>query len=213
MTMTTTKMTMITDCDADRMIQLFQNSTCMTSAFLFSAGAMPLFDPEVTADELLVTLHRVVGVSTTAKPHVADAYFDKNIRVIVLLIEVIAGIIGGACVIYWLWTNKKRRYRVNVIILNVTLTDLLVVCFACGMQLVWELVDREWRAGDALCRLLKWTQSFAMMASNNMLVVLSIDRHNAIRSPLKEPISVGSDLLARAVTKTPNHHHIDHYSS
>ena len=57
-------------------------------------------------------------------------------------------------------------------------------------QVVWEHVDRLWLAGDIMCRVLKYAQSFAIMSSVYMLVVLSIDRHQAIRRPLRPPLSV-----------------------
>jgi len=57
-------------------------------------------------------------------------------------------------------------------------------------QVIWEHADRLWLAGDVMCRVLKYAQSFAIMSSVNMLVVLSIDRHQAIRRPLSPPPSV-----------------------
>ena len=59
----------------------------------------------------------------------------------------------------------------------------------CG-QVIWELADRWWLAGDAMCRVLKYAQSFAIMSSVNMLVVLSVDRHQAVCRPLRPPPSV-----------------------
>ena len=44
--------------------------------------------------------------------------------------------------------------------------------------------------GNVMCKLLKFGQSVVLIASNYMVVVLSIDRHQAIRAPLKEPIPV-----------------------
>jgi len=58
------------------------------------------------------------------------------------------------------------------------------------LQVVWEHADRLWLAGDVMCRLLKYAQSFAIMSSVNMLVVLSVDRHQAIRRPLRPPPAV-----------------------
>ena len=136
-----------------------------------------------TASEINLT---ALFPATTSKPHVADAKLDKDIRIIVLYVEVIFGAIGGLLVCLWLWANRKRKSRVNKIILQVTLSDLFVILGACLPQLVWEY-DREWRAGEAFCKILKFIMSFAMMASNNMLVMLSVDRHEAIMYPLREP--------------------------
>jgi len=57
-------------------------------------------------------------------------------------------------------------------------------------QVIWEHVDRLWLAGDIMCRVLKYAQSFSIMSSVYMLVVLSVDRHQAIRKPLRPPLSV-----------------------
>jgi len=63
-------------------------------------------------------------------------------------------------------------------------------------QVIWEHVDRWWLAGDFMCRVLKYAQSFAIMSSVNMLVVLSVDRHQAIRRPLRPPPSVCTAVAA-----------------
>ena len=125
-------------------------------------------------------------------PHVADAAFDKDIRIIVLYVEIILGAVGGAGVFLWLWHNRRRKSRINLLILHVAVSDILVIFGACLPQLIWEY-DRRWKAGVVVCKLLKFTQSFSMMASSNMLVVLSIDRMLAIRWPLRTPIGV-SDI-------------------
>ena len=65
----------------------------------------------------------------------------------------------------------------------------VLLCRQCG-QVVWEHADRLWLAGDFMCRVLKYAQSFAIMSSVNMLVVLSVDRHQAILRPLRPPPSV-----------------------
>jgi len=73
-------------------------------------------------------------MASSAKPHVADAYFDKQIRIITLYVEIFLGALGGAGVLVWLWFNRRRRSRFNAIILHVTVSDLLVICYASAMQ-------------------------------------------------------------------------------
>lgn len=126
----------------------------------------------------------------------ADAEFDKNLRLITLYVIIFVGLLGCALVLIWLYQNRRRKSRVNVLILNVTISDLLVICFACLMQVVWEHFEREWLAGIFMCKFLKWMQGFVLMASNNLVVVLSIDRHQAIRAPLKQPFSVSTVTLS-----------------
>ena len=115
--------------------------------------------------------------------NVADARFDREIRIIVLYIEVIMGTLGGVLVCLWLWSSRKRKTRLNRIIFHVALSDLLVILWASLPQLILEH-DREWHAGPVFCKVQRYLTSFVMMASNNMLVLLSVDRYFAIMHPL-----------------------------
>lgn len=136
--------------------------------------------------------------STSTAETVHDKSYSKDIRLITLYLTIILGTIGGMLVLLWMWTRLKARVnslsRVNSFILNLTVADLLVIGFACLPQLVWEYVDREWIAGEFMCKIVKFLQSFTMMLSTNMLVVIAIDRHQAILKPLKTPIAVSSSL-------------------
>ena len=89
--------------------------------------------------------------------NVNDAYFDKQLRIAVLYIEISVGLFGGAFVCLWLWTNPRRKSRVNTAITHLTVSDLLVITCAMLPQLVWEY-DRQWCAGWLVCKLLKFTQ-------------------------------------------------------
>ena len=137
-----------------------------------------------------IITHKYDNSTSPPKPNVNDADFDKDIRIAALYIFIVLGSIGGALVLLWLWFNRRRKSRVNALILHVCLSDLLVIFGACLTQLIWEYNGRRWGLGDVVCRLLKFLQSFVMMSSNYMLVVLSVDRHQAIRAPLREPFKV-----------------------
>lgn len=127
--------------------------------------------------------------STTQRFNVADASFNKTIRIAVLATIVLFGVAGCLLVCAWLWCHRRPTSHVNALIWHVTISDLLVVSCACLPQLIWEF-DRRWTLGVVACKALKFTQSFVIMASNYMLVALALDRHQAIRSPLREPLPV-----------------------
>ncbi|XP_060553136.1 cephalotocin receptor 2-like isoform X2 [Ruditapes philippinarum] len=127
---------------------------------------------------------------------VHDIELDLKYRLLVLYLTISLCIIGSILVVLWMVYNRRisKKFnhlsRVNAFILNLTLADVLVILLAVFPQLIWEYVDREWVAGDVMCRLVKFLQIFSMVSSNYMLVVIALDRHQAIRSPLKESISV-----------------------
>lgn len=151
-------------------------------------------------NSITVTLDNLNGTdnitSSVCGNSIHDIELDKSYRLIILYLTICLCIIGSILVVLWMVCNRRispnfnHLSRVNAFILNLTLADILVIVLAVIPQLVWEYVDREWMAGDFLCRLVKFLQSFSMISSNYMLVVIAIDRHQAIRSPLKESISV-----------------------
>ncbi|XP_078661649.1 vasopressin V2 receptor-like [Branchiostoma floridae x Branchiostoma belcheri] len=63
-------------------------------------------------------------------------------------------------------------------------------------QIIWESLDEVWLAGNVMCKVIKVLQVMGMMASSNMIVVIAFDRHQAIRSPLKETFSAPTLILA-----------------
>ncbi|XP_013389346.1 cephalotocin receptor 2 [Lingula anatina] len=122
--------------------------------------------------------------SDTLSP--SDAVFHVASRVISLLVFIIVGTIGCVAAFTWLWCQRRRKSRVNRLILHVTLADWLVIDVCCVSQFIWESIpEREWLAGEFMCRFIKFLQGFSMMASSAMLLVLAFDRHQAIRSPLR----------------------------
>lgn len=127
---------------------------------------------------------------------VHDIQNHKPTRLAILYSTIILGLIGCGLVLLWMACNRKvsprfsHLSRVNAFILNLTFADFLVIAVAVIPQLVWEYVEREWTAGPVICRLVKFLQGFSMMASNYILVVIAIDRHQAIRAPLKESFPV-----------------------
>lgn len=131
--------------------------------------------------------------TTPHTPVVHDKEYNVSLRVIVLYAMIIIGTIGAAMVFVWMWYNRHRKSRVNSFIFNLTVADLLVVFLAILPQLIWEYLDREWTAGGFMCRFIKFQQSFVLMASTYMLVVIAVDRHQAIRAPLKThwTVSIG----------------------
>ena len=135
---------------------------------------------------------------TCGQTSVHDKDYNNRVRIINLYITIILGILGGVMVLVWMWINRRLKKRlsslsrVNSLILNLTLADLMVIFFAVLPQLVWEYQDkREWLAGAFLCKIVKFLQSFTLMASTNMVVIIAIDRHQAITKPLKSPMAVG----------------------
>ncbi|MBN3302062.1 V2R protein, partial [Amia calva] len=71
----------------------------------------------------------------------------------------------------------------RVFVLHLCLADLVVVFFQVCPQLIWDVTDR-FIGPDVLCRLVKYLQVVGMFASTYMIVVMTIDRYQAICNPM-----------------------------
>ncbi|KAH3841602.1 hypothetical protein DPMN_115073 [Dreissena polymorpha] len=122
-----------------------------------------------------------------------DIELDKTYRLLIFYAIVCLCIFGSILVILWTILNNrvsinyknKHHSRVNIFILNL-IVAVLVILLAVAPQIIWEYSDRQWLAGDFMCRVFKFLQTFSMTASNYMLVVIAIGRRQAVMAPLKE---------------------------
>jgi len=177
-----------------------KNNTCFV---LFSEMTTSVDISTVPGMSMTTSVYNIsvfMNTSAASSPcgSVHDIGLDRFYRLLILYLTISLCLIGSVLVILWMVCQRRmaaghrHNSRVNVFILHLTVADLLVVIFALVPQLVWEYADRDWRAGDVMCRLVKFLQSFSMIASNYMVVVIAVDRHQAIRAPLNEALSVRS---------------------
>ncbi|GAB1606665.1 arg8-vasotocin receptor-like [Argonauta hians] len=138
---------------------------------------------------------------------VHDKSYSKVVRLVCLYVMIIGGAIGGVLLLIWVKMNRRWKSRINVLILNLSAADISVILFASIPQLIWEYADREWLAGAFMCKVVKFMQSFSLMASTNMLIVIALDRHQAIRAPLRKPMAIwkmaGLGWIIAALTSIP----------
>ncbi len=120
---------------------------------------------------------------------------NERTRIVALWVLFVVGVIGNLLAFYWLWLNHRRKSRVNKIILGLALADLMVCIFTMLFSVAFVMNGYRWTAGNGLCKVIMHLQSTSMMASSNMLVTLAIDRHQAVRSPLKEAFSVNKMIM------------------
>ncbi|XP_076352711.1 oxytocin receptor-like [Tachypleus tridentatus] len=144
------------------------------------------------SDFLMVEINDTLLVQNVSKTvrHQQSLYDQpviKNVRVTTLWILAVLGFIGNVVVLFWLLNHRARKSRVLRLFLNLTIADVLVTVCATGPQLVWEYYGREWRAGDFVCRLVKFLQTFSICASNYLISAIALDRYRAIRRPLSPP--------------------------
>ncbi|XP_043977488.1 vasopressin V2 receptor-like [Gambusia affinis] len=98
------------------------------------------------------------------------------------IIFVAAGLLNSGLLLV-LWKRRKQLSRMRVFVLHLCVADLVVAFFQVCPQLMWDITDR-FVGPDILCRLVKYLQVVGMFASTYMIVVMTVDRHQAICNPM-----------------------------
>ncbi|KAG8577626.1 hypothetical protein GDO81_010242, partial [Engystomops pustulosus] len=101
----------------------------------------------------------------------------------VLGVIFIAATVGNFILILILWNKRKRLSRMYVFMLHLSLADLVVAFFQVLPQLIWDITD-VFIGPDLLCRCIKYLQLVGMFASTYMIVVMTVDRFQAICYPM-----------------------------
>ena len=92
-------------------------------------------------------------------------------------------IFGNTCLFFALQRRRRNFTRMHVFITHLCFADMLVAFFNILPQLIWDFVG-EWKAGDVMCKFVKFMQVFVMYLSTYVLVLTALDRRRAICSPL-----------------------------
>ncbi|XP_072037473.1 cardioacceleratory peptide receptor-like [Amphiura filiformis] len=119
------------------------------------------------------------------QPTVAGEWFPTDVRNCLMWVVFGIGLLGNSLVMLKLWINRRRKSRVNTIVLGIASADMAVCIFAMLPSSLIEMYP-EWRAGNATCKIVMFLQGSALISTGNMVMILALDRHHAVRSPLKE---------------------------
>ncbi|MCI4375180.1 hypothetical protein PGIGA_G00106380 [Pangasianodon gigas] len=125
------------------------------------------------------------NVSLT-RPALTDQPRDERLaRIEIVLLSVIF-LSATALNLGLLLVLLRRRgamSRMRVFVLHLCLADLTVAFFQVCPQLLWDITDR-FVGPDLVCRLVKYLQVVGMFASTYMIVVMTVDRYQAVCNPM-----------------------------
>ncbi|CAG2167863.1 unnamed protein product [Oppiella nova] len=91
---------------------------------------------------------------------------------------------GNISVFTALLRNRNRKLRINLLIFNLAIADLIVTFIMIPLEVGWRITE-SWIAGDFACRLLQALRAFGPYLSSMVLVCISFDRYFAIIHPMK----------------------------
>ncbi|XP_036389079.1 vasopressin V2 receptor-like [Megalops cyprinoides] len=106
-----------------------------------------------------------------------------KIEIALLSVIFVSAAILNTGLLLVLWKRRKQVSRMRVFVFHLCVADLVVAFFQVCPQLMWDITDR-FIGPDVVCRLLKYLQVVGMFASTYMIVVMTIDRYQAICNPM-----------------------------
>lgn len=97
-------------------------------------------------------------------------------------IVMILGISGNLALIIIILRQKEMRNVTNILIVNLSFSDLLATIMCLPFTLVYTLMD-HWIFGVGMCKLNEYIQCVSVTVSIFSLVLIAIERHQLIINP------------------------------
>ena len=86
------------------------------------------------------------------------------------------GILGNVCVVFIILTDAKMRRSVtNLFIMNLAVSDLLIMLFGIP-EIVQFMINRGWLLGELLCKLDRYILVVSLYSSVVTLVAVCVER-------------------------------------
>ncbi|XP_069487466.1 neuropeptide Y receptor type 1 [Ambystoma mexicanum] len=95
---------------------------------------------------------------------------------------IILGLSGNLALIIIILKQKEMRNVTNILIVNLSFSDLLVTIMCLPFTLVYTLMD-HWIFGEAMCKMNQFVQCISVTVSVFSLVLIAIERHQLIINP------------------------------
>lgn len=106
-----------------------------------------------------------------------------RVEIALLSVIFVSASILNAGLLLVLWRQRKQMTRMRVFVFHLCLADLVVAFFQVCPQLMWDITDR-FVGPDLVCRLVKYLQVLGMFSSTYMIVVMTVDRYQAVCNPM-----------------------------
>lgn len=116
--------------------------------------------------------------------HLLPVYAHVVLIALYLTIVIIS-VGGNSLVISVIVVEKRMRTVTNWFIVNLACADVLMATVCVPFTFIADVLLQYWPFGSALCPLVSYSQAVAVFLGAFTLVAISVDRHRAIRHPLR----------------------------
>ncbi|XP_020368391.1 probable G-protein coupled receptor 150 [Rhincodon typus] len=114
--------------------------------------------------------------------------YNRQIKIISMTVIFSLALIGNLAVLHRNYCSKSRRRKMDELVSNLAVADLCVSVLLLLAQIIQEVLEEEWQAGDLACKMLKVFQAFGLIASSGIIVIVALERHHVIVNPLASPL-------------------------
>ncbi|KAM8798985.1 neuropeptide Y receptor type 6-like [Eudromia elegans] len=94
----------------------------------------------------------------------------------------IVGLFGNLCLIIIIKRQKEAQNVTNILIANLSLSDVLICIMCIPVTVAYTLMD-YWIFGEAMCKISSFIQSVSVTVSIFSLVLIAIERYQLIVNP------------------------------
>ena len=122
-----------------------------------------------------------------------DSYGIQGLKTLAYCVIMLTSLVGNSSIAFIVFKTKKMRRTINYFIVNMALSDVLQVLFAHS-RLITEIYvgGQRWLVGGtlglALCKLDFFLVDVSTAVSIQSLVLIAVDRFNAVVFPLRPPL-------------------------
>lgn len=111
------------------------------------------------------------------------------VKTLAYSIIILLSLTGNSIVIITVWRNISMRSVTNVFIANLAASDLLITFLGMPNMITQLYLGRKWVFGEALCKIVVFSQSVSVASSILTLLAISFDRFWAIIFPFRTRLS------------------------
>ncbi|KAM4053906.1 putative G-protein coupled receptor 150 [Anomaloglossus baeobatrachus] len=155
---------------------------------LFLYGSFSQDNNQSLVGSNVPSTHSLLNSSLSDQKVMEAPRYNRQLRIITMTIIFTVALVGNTVVLYKIYNGKDKKRKINFLITHLALADLYVSVMTLLSQIVWELLEDEWLAGDVSCRIFKVFQVSGLIASSNIIAIVALERHHVIMNPLSTPL-------------------------
>ncbi|EDO36556.1 predicted protein [Nematostella vectensis] len=115
----------------------------------------------------------------------------RAMRLTLYPLTFVVGLVGNVlvCVLVFTWRKTKNFNNSRYFILNLSISDLLVLIMFIPFDLAYLENDMVWKYGLFMCKFINTLSFLSVIVSGTTLAAISVDRYRAVVHPLSPPFT------------------------